>query len=62
MAYTLPTITLPPLLPCFDRAVALARATGVKLVLRPVLPVLMRGVPATRETDLNADIRVDFTH
>ncbi len=33
----------------FDRAVALARDTGVKLSLRPVLPMVMRGVPATRE-------------
>lgn len=33
----------------FDRAVALARATGVKLVVRPVLPMVMRGVPATRQ-------------
>ena len=32
----------------FDRAVELARATGVKLVVRPVLPMVMRGVPATR--------------
>lgn len=33
----------------FDRAVQLARDTGVKLVTRPVLPMVMRGVPATRE-------------
>jgi 2-hydroxychromene-2-carboxylate isomerase len=33
----------------FDRAVKLARDTGVKLVVRPVLPMVMRGVPATRE-------------
>jgi 2-hydroxychromene-2-carboxylate isomerase len=33
----------------FDRAVQLARDTGVKLVVRPVLPMVMRGVPATRE-------------
>jgi len=32
----------------FDRAVALARDTGVQLVVRPVLPMVMRGVPATR--------------
>jgi len=30
-----------------DRSVALAKATGVKLVLRPVLPMVMRGVPTT---------------
>ncbi|MEH6604855.1 MAG: DsbA family protein [Pseudomonadales bacterium] len=33
----------------FDRAVKLAGDTGVKLVVRPVLPMVMRGVPATRE-------------
>ncbi|MCB1688877.1 MAG: DsbA family protein, partial [Halioglobus sp.] len=33
----------------FDRAVKLARDTGVNLVVRPVLPMVMRGVPATRE-------------
>jgi len=33
----------------FDRAVKLAEDTGVKLVVRPVLPMVMRGVPATRE-------------
>ena len=33
----------------FDRAVKLARDSGVKLVVRPVLPMIMRGVPATHE-------------
>ena len=33
----------------FDRAVKLARDSGVKLSVRPVLPMVMRGVPATRE-------------
>jgi len=33
----------------FDKAVQLARDTGVKLVVRPVLPMVMRGVPATRQ-------------
>jgi 2-hydroxychromene-2-carboxylate isomerase len=33
----------------FDRAVQLARDTGVNLVVRPVLPMVMRGVPATRQ-------------
>jgi 2-hydroxychromene-2-carboxylate isomerase len=33
----------------FDRAVKLAQDTGVKLVVRPVLPMVMRGVPATRQ-------------
>jgi 2-hydroxychromene-2-carboxylate isomerase len=32
----------------FDTAVELARETGVKPVIRPVLPMVMRGVPATR--------------
>ena len=33
----------------FDRAVAFAEQAGVTLNLRPVLPMVMRGVPATRE-------------
>jgi 2-hydroxychromene-2-carboxylate isomerase len=33
----------------FDRAVAFAKQAGVTLKLRPVLPMVMRGVPATRE-------------
>jgi len=33
----------------FDRAVAFAKTAGVTLDLRPVLPMVMRGVPATRE-------------
>ena len=33
----------------FDRAVKLARDAGVNLSVRPVLPMVMRGVPATRE-------------
>jgi len=33
----------------FDKAVALAERSGVRLELRPVLPMVMRGVPATRE-------------
>jgi 2-hydroxychromene-2-carboxylate isomerase len=33
----------------FDRAVQLARDTGVTMRLRPVLPMVMRGVPATRQ-------------
>lgn len=32
----------------FDRAVQLATVTGVNLEVRPVLPMVMRGVPATR--------------
>ena len=34
---------------CFDRTVELAKETGVSLSVRPVLPMVMRGVPATRE-------------
>ena len=33
----------------FDRAVAVAREAGVSIDLKPVLPMVMRGVPATRE-------------
>jgi 2-hydroxychromene-2-carboxylate isomerase len=33
----------------FDAAVKLSEDTGVNLVVRPVLPMVMRGVPATRE-------------
>lgn len=33
----------------FDQAVALAKQTGVALKMLPVLPMVMRGVPATRE-------------
>ena len=33
----------------FDRTIALAQQTGINLVVRPVLPMVMRGVPATRE-------------
>ncbi|MFT6956082.1 MAG: 2-hydroxychromene-2-carboxylate isomerase [Halieaceae bacterium] len=33
----------------FDRAVKLAKDTGVTLVVRPVLPMVMRGVPATMQ-------------
>ncbi len=33
----------------FDHAVRLARETGVRMVMRPVLPMVMRGVPATRQ-------------
>lgn len=36
----------------FDKAVQLAERTGVRLSLRPVLPMVMRGVPATREKGL----------
>ncbi|MEQ9465005.1 MAG: DsbA family protein [Haliea sp.] len=36
----------------FDTAVAWAREVGVKLELRPVLPMVMRGVAATRDKGL----------
>lgn len=36
----------------FDRAVQLAKETGVNCVIRPVLPMVMRGVPATKEKGL----------
>lgn len=36
----------------FDQAVELANHSGVRLEVRPVLPMVMRGVPATREKGL----------
>ncbi len=36
----------------FDRTLQLADDTGVSLKVRPVLPMVMRGVPATREKGL----------
>jgi 2-hydroxychromene-2-carboxylate isomerase len=33
----------------FDATLALARKTGINLAVRPVLPMVMRGVPATRQ-------------
>ena len=36
----------------FDRAVRLAEETGVELLVRPVLPMVMRGVPVTRQKGL----------
>ncbi|MYE83484.1 MAG: 2-hydroxychromene-2-carboxylate isomerase [Gammaproteobacteria bacterium] len=36
----------------FDTAVSLARETGVTMSMHPVLPMVMRGVPATREKGL----------
>ena len=43
-----PSIRSPYTALSFDAAVALARRTGVRLVVRPVLPMVMRGVPVTR--------------
>ena len=44
-----PSLRSPYTAVVFDAAVDLARATGVTLVVRPVLPMVMRGVPASRE-------------
>lgn len=44
-----PSVRSPYTAAGFDAAVALARDTGVNMVVRPVLPMVMRGVPATRE-------------
>jgi 2-hydroxychromene-2-carboxylate isomerase len=44
-----PSLRSPYTAASFDRAVKLANDTGVRLVVRPVLPMVMRGVPATRE-------------
>lgn len=47
-----PSLRSPYTAVIFDNAVKLACDTGVKLVIRPVLPMVMRGVPATREKGL----------
>ncbi|MFT4629169.1 MAG: 2-hydroxychromene-2-carboxylate isomerase [Arenicella sp.] len=44
-----PSLRSPYTAVSFDLAVQLAQDTGVNLVVRPVLPMVMRGVPATRE-------------
>jgi 2-hydroxychromene-2-carboxylate isomerase len=36
----------------FDRAIQLAKDTGINYRIRPVLPMVMRGVPATKEKGL----------
>ena len=43
-----PSVRSPYTALSFDAAVDLARATGVRLRVRPVLPMVMRGVPVTR--------------
>ncbi|MDE0419788.1 MAG: DsbA family protein [Gammaproteobacteria bacterium] len=43
-----PSVRSPYTALSFDAAVDLARATGVRLQVRPVLPMVMRGVPVTR--------------
>jgi 2-hydroxychromene-2-carboxylate isomerase len=42
-----PSLRSPYTAVIFDRSIELARRTGVQLVLRPVMPMVMRGVPAT---------------
>lgn len=42
-----PSLRSPYTAVIFDTTVDLARRTGVQLVLRPVMPMVMRGVPAT---------------
>jgi 2-hydroxychromene-2-carboxylate isomerase len=42
-----PTLRSPYTAIVFDRVVKLARDTGINLVVRPVLPMIMRGVPTT---------------
>lgn len=44
-----PSLRSPYTAVCFDRTVELAKEMGVSLSVRPVLPMVMRGVPATRE-------------
>lgn len=43
-----PSVRSPYTALSFDAAVDLARTTGVRLRVRPVLPMVMRGVPVTR--------------
>lgn len=47
-----PSLRSPYTAMAFDRAVQLAKDTGVNLVVKPVMPMVMRGVPATREKGL----------
>ena len=44
-----PSLRSPYTAVIFDTALELVRETGVRGVVRPVLPMVMRGVPATRE-------------
>ncbi|MFK7733265.1 MAG: hypothetical protein AB8B48_16720, partial [Pseudomonadales bacterium] len=44
-----PSLRSPYTAMSFDRALKLAADTGVSLKVKPVLPMVMRGVPATRE-------------
>ncbi|ARN76423.1 2-hydroxychromene-2-carboxylate isomerase [Oceanicoccus sagamiensis] len=47
-----PSLRSPYTAMVFDRTVQLAKDTGVNLVIRPVIPMVMRGVPATKEKGL----------
>ncbi|QYJ06855.1 DsbA family protein [Qipengyuania flava] len=47
-----PSINSPYTSIIYDRTIAMARECGVQLVHKPVLPMIMRGVPATREKGL----------
>ena len=44
-----PSLRSPYTAVAFDQTLKLAEVTGVNLVVRPVLPMVMRGVPATRQ-------------
>lgn len=44
-----PSLRSPYTAIAFDRTLRLAEAAGVNLITRPVLPMVMRGVPATNE-------------
>jgi 2-hydroxychromene-2-carboxylate isomerase len=47
-----PSLRSPYTASIFDKTTELAERTGVRLALRPVLPMVMRGVSATREKGL----------
>lgn len=44
-----PSLRSPYTAICFDQVLKLVEETGINLVTKPVLPMVMRGVPATRE-------------
>ncbi len=44
-----PSLNSPYTAIIYDRTIAMARECGIKLNHKPVLPMIMRGVPATRE-------------
>ncbi|CAH0990666.1 hypothetical protein SIN8267_00760 [Sinobacterium norvegicum] len=47
-----PSLRSPYTAIAFDRTVQLAKDSGVKLVVKPVIPMVMRGVPVSREKGL----------